>query len=370
MKKLLTALLAGLCLPLCGCSEKEVEEIVSEVSNAVTGEMDFSGNWTDADDENMTMIITAADAENEYDIIAYLGKTASEAESWTMHGTYNPETGECKYENGSYAVLKMNPDGNETRENEETVSGEFIKLGEDNFIWTDTKVEARVMQRDANPDTVYTIPMAEGPFVVNETFNPIMSEEDTALFEEGVRGQIGVEYKPVQLLATQVVNGTNSMYLAYATYALPKEPVNTYAIVIVYTDTDGGSSAEVINILDVNDVKTLEELSETTAVGGWTIQDNDGAGITTDEADEAFMNAFNSNYAGDLGKLVTIALLGRAEENDEVTYRYLARGTTEKLDPEKALFLIDVKKAADGTCTVEDAKPFDLAAYTQNGANN
>ncbi len=361
MKKVFAGLLAGMLVMTAGCGKEEenTSEKKEEIIAAVTGDMVFAGNWADAEDDDLRMIFEET-AENEYDIICYWGKTASEADSWKMHGAYDPASGMLLYENGSYAYLKMTPEGNETRQDETAVSGYIGKRSEDEFTWMDDKLERpRTMRRDP-AEYIPVIQLAEGPYMMENINKVYLSDEDRTRFEEAVRGQIGAGYTPVQLLATQVVSGMNYAYLAYAVYDLgiPKE---TYVIVRVYEDLNGNIEVAGTEFLDVNDLRLSAETEYEKLCGGWQIADNEEDGILGHDADDVFREAANS-YNGEAGNLVPIALLGTNVENDRVSYRLLVRATTEQAWPDKLLYVFEIEKAGD-VCTVTSAAPLDLTRY-------
>ena len=365
-----TALAMALSTAGCGTGSAPAETIDpsahdgSEIVAQVSGDMSFDGgSWVDEKDENIMVMFTAS-AENSYTIQAYRGKTASSAESWSMQGSYDPSSGMLLYNDGDYCLLKMNPDGAETKENEAKTSGVFLKEADDIIRWHDDHLsEDRVLKFQPQENNYIEIRTAEGPFTVNPTFNPVLTDEQKKLFEQGVDGQIGVGYEPIQVLAEQTVNGTNYAYLAYGTYVLGKEPVSLYTVITINKKTTGEAELIAGENLDVNDVKTERNLDDRNVLGGWKIVDNDGAGITTDEADEALMNAYNGDYSGPLGRIVTIALLGTDEESNGTTYRFLVRATTEATDPEKAYYIADIFKGTDGACTVASESILDLTKY-------
>ncbi len=366
MKKLFAGVLAGILVLTAGCAKKtdsvpNPDEIINDTINSISGDMYFEGTWTDEEDNNLTMIFTET-AENEYDIIVTWGKTDKEADQWNLHGKYDPASGMLKYEDGKYVHLKMNPDGNETQEDETAVSGSMDKIDDMKFIWHDSKIEKeRTMIKDA---VTPTIRLAEGPYVMENISKVVLSDEDKERFETAVRGQIAVLYTPIQVVATQLVNGTNYEYLAFATFDMGI-PKSTYMLMTVYEDRDGNAELGTGNFLDANDIHTTDEIDFQKLIGGWKITDNEEDGILNHEVDDVFFKALNGNYNGEVGNIVTVALLGTAVENDKTTYRILARGTTEAIAPEKMLYVFEVEQAGD-ECTVTDVKALDFLSYLEN----
>lgn len=368
MKKLLTGILAGFMIVSAGCAKKEEMKTEEEIISMISGDLDLSGVWEDEKDENLKVIFVSA-GENEYDVMGTWGKTSSEAESWNMHGTYDPSSGMLAYQDGDYAVLKMTPEGTEVRENEKKVSGSFCKIGTDVISWNDDALSGqrnlkhREDSSEGDPESTEgpRLRFAEGPFTVSKLYREALTEEEKERFEKGVLGQIAVGYEPVQVLASQTVNGVNYAYLAYGTFVLSGTQ-ETYCIIVIHEDPDGSTELLHSEVLDVNDPKLKDELSGEALLGAWEVSDNEADGLISDEVDEAFFKAMET--ADDsVAYTVPIALLGTAEDGDAVTYRMLVRGSAESIYPKKALFVFDVEKKADQTCSVISCKPLDLAAY-------
>lgn len=75
-----------------------------------------------------------------------------------------------------------------------------------------------------------------------------LTDEARAAFEKATEGLVGVDYKPVALLGTQVVTGTNYRILCEATVVYPG--AETHEVVMtIYEDLDGNAS-----ILSIEDL--------------------------------------------------------------------------------------------------------------------
>ena len=371
MKKFAIALMAGVLLPLAGCSAadntvptpEEVTQKTDEIIAQVSGPMAMDGNWVNEKDDTMRLLMVET-GENTYDATIYWSIDEHSARHWTFSGTYDEASGMLVYENGKYEVLKITPEGMEVSEEAADTTGNLSKIGEETLQWTDSKLsDPRSFTRDEN-GAFGGIRLAEGPFTVNNTFAAHISEEDKARFEKATNGQIGVGYTPVQVLATQLVNGINYAYLVHGHFVLGKE-ADTYCIITVNENSSGELSDSLYNFLDVNDVKTAEVAKASGLFGAWKTADNGADGITgVDEADNAFMTAFQ-NYQDDaqIGKLVPVVLLGSAAENGTVTYRFLVRGTDAEIDPDKTYFVIDIEAKEGGEASVKDITVLDLLSY-------
>lgn len=80
------------------------------------------------------------------------------------------------------------------------------------------------------------------------TTDTVIDEDAQAAFDAAMEGLLGVEYEPIDLLATQVVAGTNYCFLCRSTVVVP-DAVPGYAFVYVYKDLSG--KAEILDIQDI-----------------------------------------------------------------------------------------------------------------------
>lgn len=363
--------MAGVLLPLAGCAtnntssgtaapvDDKAEQLIAEIS----GPMDLGGLWIDEKDETMTLTFMKMDT-NTYEVEGYWGVEDPKIQTWTFNGTYDEASGMLIYDSSNYETRTTTPEDTQVTGDETSTSGSISKQSDDTIQWTDSKLDApHVLKRsesDVNPNTAPKYRLADGPFVQNTKYTPHISDEDAERFNKAVEGQIGVKYTPIQLLATQVVNGTNYAYLAHGLFVLNGEQEG-YVIITINEDPQGSLDCKKFESLDVNALSLKDKAEVKNLLGGWQIADNDGEGVDIPEAADAFAAAF-ADSTDDIGNLVTILLLGTETEGDATTYRFLARGTSSDIAPAKAYYVIDVKTAG-GTSTVSDIKALDMPAY-------
>ena len=79
-----------------------------------------------------------------------------------------------------------------------------------------------------------------------EAENPAVPEEAAAALEKACEDKLGATYKPVALIASQVVSGTNYCLLCEITPVTPNAEA-TYALVTVYADLNGGAEITATN---------------------------------------------------------------------------------------------------------------------------
>lgn len=96
-----------------------------------------------------------------------------------------------------------------------------------------------------------------------------VTEVRQAVFEKGMEMLVGVDYVPVAYLGSQVVAGTNHVFLVKGTVVVPNAPVS-YALVYLYQDLQGGVT--IMNIADLGIVPQEDDtvtVPEEGLMGGW-----------------------------------------------------------------------------------------------------
>ena len=111
--------------------------------------------------------------------------------------------------------------------------------------------------------------------------SPEVSEKVKALFEKASSGMDGAVYVPVAYLESQIVAGTNHLALCRVAPVTP-DAKQTYAIVTLYEDLDGG--AEITSVRNSD----AEAFFPTDVTGGWTEPESSAL---TDEAKTALAKA-------------------------------------------------------------------------------
>ena len=163
MKKQISAMLAVLMLVAgAGCtssSDEENGELLDQIHDMeeggkapgdeyieqFTGAIDMIGPWESEEDENLTMIVSAGEEENSYEIVIYESIDASSAYQWTIHGEYDAEMGTLAYEEAEYCKTGVKKDGTPYTEDEKSTSGTFAKEGETKLRWHDSEKDADVV---------------------------------------------------------------------------------------------------------------------------------------------------------------------------------------------------------------------------------
>lgn len=146
-------------------------------------------------------------------------------------------------------------------------------------------------QPTAEAETLANEPLAGG-WTPAEDFS--VTDERRAIFDKGMAVLLGVDYVPLAYLGSQVVAGTNHVFLVKGTVVVPARPVS-YALAYLYEDLQG--NVKLLNIADLPIVPQADgtlALPEEGLMGGWAYVEDPAL---TDE-DEAKLEAALQNQVG------------------------------------------------------------------------
>ena len=193
-----------------------------------------------------------------------------------------------------------------------------------------------------------------GGWTVNESYNELLADDDKARFEKAIEGLVGVGYTPIQVIGTQVVNGTNYAYLASGT-TVTAEPVSGYYIVNVNESSSGEISVVNIAQIDIADVKTRDAAGA--ALGGWQATDTGKPGMLPGEEAQSSFDAATKD-----GDMIynPIVLLG-TQVVAGTNYKALCRGKA--ADGTVNLYVVTWFAGVNGENTVLESALFDLESY-------
>ena len=142
-----------------------------------------------------------------------------------------------------------------------------------------------------------------GGWTPAEDFGDITAER-RAIFDKGMEALLGVDYAPLAYLGSQVVAGTNHVFLVKGTMVVPAQPVS-YALAYFYEDLQG--NVKLMNVADLPIVPQADgtlALPEEGLMGGWAYVEDPAL---TDEV-EAKLEAALQNQVG--ASYVIAAYLG------------------------------------------------------------
>jgi len=197
-----------------------------------------------------------------------------------------------------------------------------------------------------------------GGWSVNKTSTSFVTKSQKKIFKKSVKGLTGVTYKPVALLAQQVVAGTNYVFLCQGTTTTAK-PSKGWYILTVSKDLKNKVSLRSAKKIKIASVKTAKNPRTKTVSGGLTIKavKNKSAALPK-AARKPFKKALK-NYTG--YELRPIALLGK-QVVAGTNFKILCYG---KNYASKDLFVVIVNKDVSGKCRIKSCKPLKLEGYTK-----
>ena len=147
--------------------------------------------------------------------------------------------------------------------------------------------------QEAAQEEIMTNEPVAGGWTPAEDFGDITAER-RAIFDKGMETLLGVDYAPLAYLGSQVVAGTNHVFLVKGTMVVPAQPVS-YALAYFYEDLQG--NVKLMNVADLPIVPQADgtlAAVETGLMGGWAYAEDPAL---TDE-DEAKLEAALQNQVG------------------------------------------------------------------------
>ncbi len=195
-----------------------------------------------------------------------------------------------------------------------------------------------------------------GGWTVNTDYHQTYSQEDIDRFTKAKEGLLGVNYEPVEVIATQVVSGTNYAYLAFGS-TVTAEPENDYYVVVVYQPLEGDPKIVSIEKIDILDIRTKESTDSKPVTGGWEITDTGKPGMLPGENTQSTFEEAVKSLENE--RMNPIALLGKQIVAGE-KYCALCRAKTDEGVKLRVITWVD---GADGTVSLLESGEFDLTHY-------
>ena len=212
--------------------------------------------------------------------------------------------------------------------------------------------ETTTVPSEETAETETAAPLLGG-WTANTSYSTLVGDHENEIFTEAAEKAYATDLKPVQVLATQVVNGTNYAFLTYS------EDAGTFGIAVVYESLDGEISLTSSAEIDVAAVAGKDNIDEN-LLGGYTVTGSGKPGATSAEAENALTNALQS-YVG-ISNLMPIALLG-TQVVSGTNYRMLCYGAPTTADPQTAVYVVTVYEDLDGKAEISEIQVFDLLSY-------
>ena len=203
---------------------------------------------------------------------------------------------------------------------------------------------------------VPTFAATTGGWTASKARYSFLTSGQEKIFNKSVQGLTGVTYKPVALLAKQVVAGTNYVFLCQGTTVTAK-PVKGWYILKANRNLKGKVSLVSIKRLKVATIKVNTNPRQGIASGGLWIN-------AFRNKPEALAKGIYKIFSKGIEKYVgyelrPITLLGSQPVAGR-NYRYLCYGTGRA---GADLFVVDIYKDLKKKCSLTSCKPFNLENY-------
>ena len=190
-----------------------------------------------------------------------------------------------------------------------------------------------------------------------------LTPDQEIIFNRATEKQVGVEFKPVALLAEQVVAGMNYVYLCQVTSVVPA-PKKVWLVLTAYKSLQNSVVLESAGRISISSIYTKDNPRNSFSDGGLRIIPvKNELGVLSASASEVFFKGTEGteDYAG--YNLRPIALLGTLAVGGK-DYRFLCYGTgTGTNAATRDIFVVDIYKDLNGNCRVISCEPVDLEKY-------
>lgn len=219
---------------------------------------------------------------------------------------------------------------------------------------------ANIPLADGDVYTITYIPNEDllGGWQLAEVSRTELTEEEETAFNSAMEALIGEAYEPVQVLATQVVNGTNLAYLARG-YVAGKPELPDWYVVRIYESLDGEARLDSIYQIDVNEIHTVQDNNED-LLGGWQVKTTGKPGsMGSAEAQASFDKAVAELDGVRYNPIQLLATQLVAGTN----YRALVYGDVVGNEEHNGLYVITWYEDLEGNSMVTDISAFDLLTY-------
>ncbi len=186
-------------------------------------------------------------------------------------------------------------------------------------------------------------------------------KEAQKAFEKATENYDGLELEPVALLGTQVVSGTNYMFLCKGT-TVTEKPSTDYKIVVIYNDLKNKSSIKAVEDFDLNMYLFKDnEVDKKDVSGGWSVYNKTEA----QELDKKIKKVFDTALEKLSGvEYIPIALLGSQLVSGN-NYAVLALGKTTAKEPTYTIAVLTIYNNLDDKVSVESIYEIDLSEFNK-----
>ena len=195
----------------------------------------------------------------------------------------------------------------------------------------------------------------------NDIKSMSISKNAMSVFNKAIEDYTGMTFEPIALLGTQVVSGTNYMFLCKGT-TVTEKPETSLKVVIVYNDLKDKTKITSVSDFDYTKYvnKDIENDSEELS-GGWQVKSPSEKGILDDDVQTIFDKA-TSTLTGMSYK--PIAVLG-TQIVSGTNYAVLCYGSASYENMPEAIYLLSLYKDLEGNQEITSIAYVDISIFNQ-----
>ena len=198
-----------------------------------------------------------------------------------------------------------------------------------------------------------------GGWELNTSVTNTINSKEEDIFKKAVEEYTGAELEPIAYLGSQVVAGTNHMYLCKSTTTTEK-PIISFKVVIVYENLQNEVELVRIEDFDLNKYVNVDiENSNEVLSGGWTVSSEGGGNSLTEDEREMFNNATKELLGVNYKPLVVLATQVVAGKN----YAVLSVAETVIENPVYNISVVTIYKDLEDNSKVLAVANVNLADY-------
>ncbi len=217
---------------------------------------------------------------------------------------------------------------------------------------TETKTE---ITQESETETATQGQIVGGWTVSSEIVTPVLTERSREAFDKALKDYKGTGLDPAALLATQLVSGTNYLYLCKEEAAA--EGTSGWSLVEVYEDLQGNASVSKVEGLEPANIKKAQNAQPDETLGGWKVETVSDAVTLPGEALAAFEKAveeYGDLTLSPLGLLATQVVSG-------MNYKILCIGVD--ADGNAGLYVTTIYADTQGNAQITEIEQMDITQY-------
>lgn len=198
-----------------------------------------------------------------------------------------------------------------------------------------------------------------GGWELNTSVSNKIPTDKEKIFSKAIEKYTGMELEPIAYLGSQVVSGTNYMYLCKATTTTSK-PETSFKVVVVYENLDKEVELKEVEDFDIEDYVNKDiDIANEELTGGWIATSEAGDNSLNTDEDTMFDKATQDLVGVDYKPVAVLATQVVSGTN----YAILSTGKTVTKDPVNNISIITIYKDLDDNVKVLSVANIDLADF-------